>query len=132
MEILELAAQLGQIIKEDSVIKRFNTAKEAYLNDSDIQKAILEYNVQQTALTEEYKKGDPDSEMIGVIEKRIDELYHQVTENPIFEEYSTAQTEANLLMKNVNDEITFQITGQRPEECGSDCAACGGSCGHSH
>ena len=59
MTIMELAAELGKEIKADERITKMNEAREAYEKDEDLQKLMLEYNVQQTALAEEYKKELP-------------------------------------------------------------------------
>ena len=130
MEIMELAAQLGQAIKADERIAKMNEARIAYEQDEDIQKLMLEYNAQQIALAEEYKKETVDQKIIEAIENRLDEIVSQVTSNPIFAQVNAAQEAVNKLMNEVNGEIEFQITGQRP--CSHDCHSCGGSCGHDH
>ncbi len=130
MEIMELAAQLGQAIKADERIAKMDEARVAYEKDEDIQKLMLEYNTQQIALAEEYKKENVDQKIIEAIEKRLDEIVSQVTANPIFMQVNEAQEAVNKLMNEVNAEIEFQITGQRP--CSHDCHSCGGSCGHDH
>lgn len=130
MEVMELAAALGQKIKEDERIAALNKAKEEYEKDSALQTLMTEYNAQSTALTEEYKKPEKDEEFIKVIERRINELYHEITENPKLIAYQMAQEVVNAFMEEVNSEITYQITGERP--CTHDCSSCGGSCGHHH
>lgn len=130
MEIMELAAQLGQAIKADERIAKMNEARVAYEQDENIQKLMLEYNTQQIALAEEYKKETVDQNIIDAIEHRLDEIVSQVTSNPIFMQVNEAQEAVNKLMNEVNGEIEFQITGQRP--CSHDCHSCGGSCGHDH
>ncbi len=130
MEIMELAAQLGQAIKADARIEALNKAREAYENDTKLQGAVLEYNTQQTALTEEYKKSEPDDMIVKAIEARINTLYHEIIEAPSYIAYNQAQEEVNAFMNEVNAEITYQITGERP--CTHDCSTCGGSCGHNH
>ena len=130
MEIMELAAQLGQAIKADERIAKMNEAREAYEKDEDIQKLMLEYNAQQIALAEEYKKEPVDQKIIEAIENRLDAIVDQVTSNPIFAMVNEAQEAVNKLMNEVNAEIEFQITGQRP--CSHDCSSCGSDCGHHH
>jgi len=132
MEIMSLATELGKLIKDDPRMQALNEAKEAYENDHEVQHALLEYRVQQTALTEEYKKSETDQALIDSIEARISLLYDSITESPTFNAFNDAQEQVNALMIQVNDEITFQITGERPSECAHDCDSCGGSCGHSH
>ena len=130
MEIMELAAQLGQAIKADSRIVKMNEARAAYEKDEDIQKLMLEYNAQQIALAEEYKKEPVDPKVIEAIEHRLDEIVSQVTANPVFIQVNEANEAVNALMNEVNGEIEFQITGQRP--CSHDCSSCGSDCGHHH
>ena len=130
MEIMELAAQLGQAIKADDRIRMMEEARVAYEKDEEIQKLMLEYNAQQIALAEEYKKEPVDQNIIEAIEKRLEEIVAAVTSNPIFVMVNSAQEAVNALMNEVNAEIEFQITGQRP--CSHDCHSCGGGCGHDH
>ena len=130
MEIMELAAKLGQAIKADERIAKMNEARVAYESNEDIQKLMLEYNAQQIALAEEYKKEPVDQKIIEAIENRLDAIVDQVTSNPIFAMVNEAQEAVNKLMSEVNAEIEFQITGQRP--CSHDCHSCGSDCGHHH
>ncbi len=130
MEIMELAALLGKTIKEDPRMVAMKEAEKAYEEDAKLRTLMVEYNAQSTALTEEYKKPEKDMEFIKRIETRINELYHEITENPKMIAYQQAQAVINDLMNEVNAEISFNITGERP--CTHDCSTCGGSCGHSH
>ena len=130
MEIMELAAQLGQAIKADERIAKMNEARVAYESNEEIQKLMLEYNAQQIAMAEEYKKEAVDQKIIEAIENRLDEIVSAVTSNPVFAQVNEAQEAVNKLMAEVNGEIEFQITGQRP--CSHDCHSCGSDCGHHH
>lgn len=130
MEIMELAAKLGQAIKADSRVAKMNEAKEAYEKDEKIQALMLEYNAQQIALAEEYKKDPVDEKIIDAIGNRLDEIVAEVTAMPVFTQINEAQEAVNALMNEVNAEIEFNITGQRP--CTHDCSSCGSDCGHHH
>lgn len=127
-KIMELAAELGRAIKEDARLTRMNAATEAYKADADLQYKMAEYNVQTLALTEEYKKEEKDMEVIHAIEQRINALYEEITNLPVMIEYNAAQEEVNAFMNHVNEEITFQITGERPSDdaCTHDCSTCKG------
>lgn len=127
MEIMELAAELGKLIKADPRVVEMNRAQEAYEADLELQKRIMEYNAQSEALSTEYKKETQDTELIGLIEKRIHELYHEIMENENMVAFTKAQDVVNAFMAEVNGEITYQITGERP--CTHDCSTCGG-CHH--
>ena len=130
MEIMELAAQLGQAIKKDERIAKMEEARVAYESNEEIQKLMLEYNAQQIAMAEEYKKEPVDQKIIEAIENRLDAIVTEVTSNPVFAMVNEAQEAVNKLMNEVNAEIEFQITGQRP--CSHDCHSCGSDCGHHH
>ena len=130
MTIMELAAQLGQAIKVDESVVKMEEAKAAYDANEELQKLILEYNMQQIALGEEYKKENVDRNIIAAIEAKLDEIYNSIIKSDDFLALSAAEERVNTLMQEVNAEITFQITGQRP--CSHDCSSCGSDCGHAH
>lgn len=130
MTIMELATQLGQAIKADESVVKMEEAKAAYDSNEELQKLILEYNMQQIALGEEYKKENVDKNIIGAIEAKLDEIYNSIIKSDDFLALSAAEERVNALMQEVNAEITFQITGQRP--CSHDCSSCGSDCGHGH
>jgi len=127
MDIMELATQLGMKIREDERIQSYYAASEAYEKDENLQTLVQEYTTQRMALEEEYKKDTPDDSFIEVIENRIEEIYNTVIENPIYVDFAEAQENLNEIMHMVNDEITFQVTGER--HCHDhDCESCGGGC----
>ena len=95
----------------------------------DLQKMLVEYEVQQKALQGEITKEERDTLFIDVIQKRINELYDAIMSHPIFAELNEAQAEVNELMNAVNNTITFEITGELPS-CTHNCSSCGGGCSH--
>ena len=129
MTIFELAAQLGKALKEDENLVRLNNAKNAYESDKELQKMMVEYEVQQRALQGEITKPERDTVFIDIIQKRIDELYKAIMEHPVFVELNEAQSDVNELMNAVNNTISFTITGEQPS-CTHNCSTCGGACGH--
>ncbi len=129
MTIFELATQLGKALKEDEKLVRLDKAKKSYEGDKDLQKMMIEYEVQQKALQVELTKPERDTMFIDIIQKRINELYNSIMSHPIFAELNEAQAEVNELMNAVNNTISFQITGEVPS-CTHDCSSCGGGCSH--
>ena len=128
MTAFELAAQLGKALKEDEKLVRLANAKKAYEEDKELQKYMIEYEVQQKALQVEITREERDTLFIDVIQKRIDELYKLIMEHPVFAELNEAQAEVNVLMNEVNATITYHITGEKPSSCTHDCSTCGGGC----
>ena len=127
MDIMELATQLGMKIREDERIQSYYAASEAYEKDEKLQTLVQEYNTQRMALEEEYKKDIPDDSFVEVIENRIEEIYNEVVASPVYIAFAEAQDDLNEIMHMVNDEITFQVTGER--HCHDhDCDSCDGHC----
>ena len=129
MNIFELASQLGKALKEDEKLVRLAEAKKAYETDKELQKMMVEYEVQQKALQGELVREERDTMFIDIIQKRIDELYNEIMGHPVFVELNEAQAEVNELMNAVNNTITFNITGEQPS-CTGSCSTCGGGCAH--
>ena len=129
MTIFELAAELGRALKNDEKLLKLAEAKKKYEEEHELQKMLVEYEVQQKALQVELTKEERDTMFIDVIQKRINDLYDAVMNHPVFIELNDAQAEVNELMNAVNNTITFEITGELPS-CTHDCSTCGGGCSH--
>lgn len=125
-KITELATALGQAIKADPVMKKMDEMNEKYNADKSLCALVDEYNAISQTLTELYTSENRDEAAIKSVEERMTELYNEITENPLMIEYQEAQNAVNELMNEVNGEITYQITGERP--CNSDCSHCGHHC----
>ena len=126
MEIFELAAALGQKLKEDERLVALEAAKEAYEASSDVKTYLMEYDVQQRAMQKAVSEADRDMQLIESIQHRTDELYKLITEHPAFVELNRAQEVVNELMNSVNQTIMTQITGEEPSGCTHNCSTCGG------
>ncbi len=126
MEIFELAAELGKKLKDDARLVALEEAKKAYEADRQLQKYLVEYDVQQRAMQNEVAKPEHDMDMIKAIQKRTDELYRLIVEQPVFVDLNRAQEEVNELMNAVNQTIMTQITGEEPSGCTHNCSTCSG------
>ncbi|MBO5845037.1 MAG: YlbF family regulator [Clostridia bacterium] len=126
MDIMEIAALLGKTLKEDERLKALEEAKEAYTSDVELQKKLVEYEVQQRALQGEITKEERDTAFIDIIQTRIDQLYREITEAPAFIRLNEVQAEVNELMNAVNATITANITGETPSSCTHNCSSCAG------
>ena len=129
MTVFELAVELGKALKEDEKLVRLANAKKAYEADGDLQKMMVEYEVQQKALQVELTRDERDTLLIDNVQRRINELYNSIMAHPVFVELNEAQSDVNELMNAVNNTITFEITGEVPS-CTHDCSSCGGGCSH--
>lgn len=126
MEIFELASELGKKLKDDARLVAFEQAKQAYAEDLDLKKYTVEYEVQQRAMQNEMAKPDRDMLLIDTIQRRVDELYRLISENPAYIELNRTQSDVNELMNAVNQTIMSQITGEESLGCTHNCASCKG------
>ena len=127
MEIFDLAARLGQALKADPRLVALEDAKRVYEADPALQKALMEYDVQQAVMQNEAAKPDRDMQLIEQIQHRIDALYREIAANPAFDALNRAQAEVNALMNQVNGAIMTEITGEPPASgCTHNCSTCAG------
>ena len=123
-EMRKAAEALGDLLKDSDEVK---AAKAVYDNDEAVQQAIFEYNTQNAVLAKEYQKDEKDEVFMETVKKRIGELYNEIVNNPAYTAYVQAEEQIGNLMKEVNDELNFRITGERPQSaCTGNCSSCGG------
>lgn len=127
MNIMEAATALGRIIKDSETYQRFSAAKSAYESDEKLSELLREYEADRRTLDRASKLDEVDTLLIDTLQARLDEIYTLVSDNQIYIEYIEAQEKVNELMEQVNNQITFAVTGKQP--CSSHgCASCSG-CG---
>ena len=130
-KIIELAHTLGLAIAESDEIKALEIAKDAYEADADLQAKLSEYETDRVLLTEEFVKEDSDAkeEAVAKLRAHMEALAAEIVVNDKYVAFTSAQAGVNALMAEVNAEIKFCITGERPSTCTHDCSTCGG-CHH--
>lgn len=130
-KMIELAHTLGLAIAESDEIKTLEIAKEAYESDADLQAKLAEYETDRKLLTEEFIKEDSETkeEAVSKLREHMETLAAEIVVNEKYVAFTNAQQALNDLMAEVNAEIKFCITGERPSACTHDCSTCGG-CHH--
>lgn len=132
-KIIELAHTLGLAIAESDEIKTLETAKDAYEADAALQAKLSEYETDRKLITEEFIKDDVDEDAkqaaVQKLRDHMEALAAEIVVNEKYVAFTNAQQKLNDLMAEVNAEIKFCITGERPSTCTHDCSTCGG-CSH--
>ena len=113
-EILVAVKNLCDLMKADPRFAAVNEKGRAYSEDANISALLIEYQAQQTALTDLYAKDERDEGIIGAIQNRLSEIYTQIIENPLYIAYKEASDEYQAYYKAIYDEMEFQLTGKRP------------------
>ena len=124
--VFDLAAKLGQALKDDERLIKLKAAREAYDANEELQGLIAEYNAQQAAIEQAASAEEIDTHLIDVLQERVNEIYNDITHHEAYLNLNRAQSTVNALMEAVNSTITYNITGELPSNCTHDCSTCGG------
>ena len=127
-KIIELAHKLGEEIAKSDEIKNLESAKAAFQTDAALQDKMNEYEADRMLLGQEFSKNSDeiDERAVADLRARIEELSAEISKHPLYIAFSEAQLAMNSLMADVNAEIKFCITGERPSDCTHDCSTCKG------
>lgn len=127
-KIIELAHALGEEIAKSEQMKKLSAAKDAYDKDADLQAKMSEYEADRVLLAQEFSKSEDsrDERAVADIRARIEELTGEIISNKSYADFMEAQQALNTVMAEVNAEIKYCISGERPSECTHDCSTCAG------
>ena len=117
-KIMTAAHKLGDLIKNEPETAALNAALDAYERDDGLNALVGEYNAAQQAIM------SADDETREKLNARLEELYGEITEHPVYVEYMRAKSAFDALYSEAMGEIEFAITGEHP--CTHDCSTCGG------
>lgn len=126
-EVLVAVKNLCDLMKADPRYAAVNEAGKAYSENPEISTLLIEYQAQQTALTELYAKDERDDGIIDAIQGRLNEIYTAIIENPLYVAFKEASDEYEVYYKAIHEEMEFHLTGKRPNSgCTHDCSTCSG------
>ncbi len=127
-KIIEIAHMLGLEIAKSEEMNALEAAKNEFEADKELQGYMSEYEADRMLLGQEFAKStdEADEKAIADLRARLEELTKIITVNEKYIAFTAAQNNLNKLMADVNAEIKFCITGERPVECTHDCSTCSG------
>ncbi|MBQ3195432.1 MAG: YlbF family regulator [Clostridia bacterium] len=116
----------GTALKEADAVVEYTSAREAYMQDTEVTAAVNEYNVQRMLLEEQQIKPDADATLIESIEARVNKLYDKIMASDNMKRLAAAENQLNALLAEINKEIMGYIIPDSGESCGGDCHHCHG------
>ncbi len=122
--IMKAAHALGDLIKNDPVTVALDAAMEDYERSEELMALIGEYNAHQEVMMNSAEAAKADESVREKLSERMNELYNNVVNHPVYVAYNEAKNAFDALYAEVVGEIQFGITGERP--CAHDCSSCGG------
>lgn len=130
-EIITLAKQLGEALKNCEEYKTFCETRDAMRQNIVLKEQLDEFKVQKSVLEVEKEKAEPDEHVVDVLSARLEVLYKQITENPQMKAYSKAEENLNLLMNAINMTISSYIGAEEyTSEADADDEDGEGGCTH--
>lgn len=135
-EIIKIARQLGDALKESDEYKNFCETRDAMKQNADLKAKLDEFKIQKSVFDIEKEKEDADEHVLDVISSRMETLYNEISEIPEMKAYNEAEENLNMLMTAVNMTISSYIGAEEyttdpekaaenaPENCVHDCSKC--------
>lgn len=134
MSVIEKTRELGKAIQEDERYIRYMKACEINDTDSELQKAIGEFNLKRAELSKEMKEPDKNADKLTELDKEIREMYDSIMAMPKMVEYNEAKDAMDKLLDSINYIVSMSANGedpmtcpeQAPHGCSGSCSTCGG------
>lgn len=86
-KMTSLVNDLGEELRESAEVREYLAARDAYAADRAISEKVAEYNVQRMVYEQESAKDEKDTLLLDQIQKRMDDLYGEITENDVMKRY---------------------------------------------
>lgn len=125
-EIFEKARELGEAIIESKEYKELKKAEMEQENDPEAMKLLADYSALRSKLAEEIQKGEVAEDRMAEIRQALEDAYEKVTENDHIVAYINSQRIFQSIIDQMNNIISFHITGKMPGSCSGSCDSCGG------
>ncbi len=125
-EIIEKTKELGKLVADSEQVKSFNIAKAAYDQNKDIQELIGQFNIHKMSMAALSSQENPDEERINVHEEKLKEIYDKIMESELMTNYQIKSQAVDQLLAEINNILSFYISGENPQGCSGNCASCGG------
>lgn len=138
-EVFEKTHELAHALLNSDIYQAMKAAEQEAMTDAEAGKAMTEYLEHKSALEELLAQDNPDSAKMNEHSSAMDEIQTRMQSISSVVKMTEARNEFSNLIGQVNQIISFVITGEMgggcdcgEEGCGGDCSGCGGGCSHVH
>lgn len=127
MDILEMAKELGKAIADSDLMAAVKKAEDVQNNDEKAQQLIGEYNLKRMQLAQRVQKEDVTQEELEVVQKELSDEFDKLMQYSVISDFITARKELDAVLEQVNNVISFYVTGKTPDGgCSGSCSSCSG------
>ena len=113
MEILDMARQLGEAIRDSEIMSRVKAAEQAQQNDAEAQKLIGEYNLARMQLAQRAQKEDITKEEMEEIQKALSAEFEKLTKNAVISEFLESRAALDAIVNQV-EQLCVHASGSSP------------------
>ena len=123
-DIMTMAAELGEAIAGSKEMTRLKNAETELESDGRATALMKDYKTFQIELVKA-TRDKKDKAVVDEIKSRLLSVQKELNEYKVTNDYLTAKSDFDRLVKTVNDVMTFKITGEIPCSSGG-CGSCSG------
>lgn len=123
MTLLEMANELGKMIKESPEMEALNRAEAAQENDEAAKELLKEFNLKRMNLVRDMQENKITRE--EATKKNSEAFAEMLEKSETIKAYVEAKKDFDAVVSQVNNIINMYITGQ-DGSCTHNCATCGG------
>ena len=123
MTLLEMANELGKMIKELPEMEALNRAEAAQENDEAAKELLKEFNLKRMNLVRDMQENKITRE--EATKKNSEAFAEMLEKSETIKTYVEAKKDFDAVVSQVNNIINMYITGQ-DGSCTHNCATCGG------
>ena len=129
MTVIEQTRELGKALQQDERYKRYIKACEVNDTDTEVQKAIGDFNLKRAELSTEMKEPSKNADRLTELDKEIREMYDEIMAMPKMVEFNEAKADMDKLLDSINYIVSMAANGEDPATCPEEAPhACSGSC----
>lgn len=123
MTLLEMANELGKMIKESPEMEALKAAETAQENDEAAKELLKEFNLKRMNLVRDMQENKITRE--EATKKNNEAFSEMIEKSKTIAAYVEAKKDFDAVVTQVNNIINMYITGQ-DGSCTHNCATCGG------
>lgn len=130
-EVFMKTRELGEALLNSETYQLLQKAQETIAADEVAGALLDEYGALQNEIGELLQSENADTATISAKNNRMMQIQQELAQNDTFAQFQQAQNDFAVLMNQVNQILSFMITGKfdEPSGCSPDaCASCGGRC----
>ncbi|WP_027340254.1 YlbF family regulator [Halonatronum saccharophilum] len=120
MSIMKKAEELGEAIVASQEYDQMKGAEDKMQADEAAKAILQEFQTKQRMAQMAQMNGQQVTEDM---QKELQAIQAKMQGNENIKNFMEAQEKFNKVMQTVNQVITAALTGEEPQECGSDCGA---------